>query len=88
LQVSTILRPPNLELHIKDNGIGIPPEIINKIFQPFYTTKPPGKGTGLGLSLSYDIITKEHRGDLTVDSRINEFTEFTISLPSENLQEG
>jgi signal transduction histidine kinase len=66
---------------IRDNGNGIPKEIREKIFQPFFTTKPTGKGTGLGLSLSYDIITKGHGGQLKLDSKEGEFTEFTIILP-------
>ena len=56
-------------------------EVRDKIFEPFFTTKPAGEGTGLGLSLSYDIIVKQHGGQLTVDSRPNEFTEFQIILP-------
>src|SRR4051812_7235527 len=58
----------SVEIHIKDNGTGIPQPILDKIFQPFFTTKPTGEGTGLGLSLSYDIITKGHSGELTVQS--------------------
>lgn len=69
-----------IELRIKDNGIGIPQNILNKIFQPFFTTKPTGQGTGLGLSLSYDII-KAHSGELIVRSEEGQFTEFTITLP-------
>ena len=65
----------------KDNGIGISKDNINKIFQPFFTTKPTGQGTGLGLSLAYDIITKGHGGALTVSSEKGEFTKFTIVLP-------
>lgn len=66
---------------VKDNGSGIPENVVNKIFQPFFTTKPTGQGTGLGLSLSYDII-KAHGGDITVNTRVGEGTEFVISLPS------
>ena len=62
--------------------MGIPASIRQKIFQPFFTTKPTGEGTGLGLSLSYDIITKGHGGTLTVDSREGEGTTFTIQLPA------
>lgn len=68
------------EIVIKDNGNGIPPHILDKIFQPFFTTKPTGQGTGLGLSLSYDII-KAHGGEIKVDTKENEFTAFTILLP-------
>ena len=53
----------------------------DKLFQPFFTTKPTGEGTGLGLSISYDIVTQEHGGTITVDSRVGEFTEFTVRLP-------
>jgi two-component system, NtrC family, sensor kinase len=66
---------------IRDNGTGIPQKVLDKIYQPFFTTKPTGEGTGLGLSLSYDIVTKGHGGELKVESRENEFTEFIISLP-------
>lgn len=66
---------------VADNGNGMPEEIINKIFQPFFTTKPTGKGTGLGLSMSYEIITKGHNGELKVDSVENQGTTFSIILP-------
>ena len=72
-----------LEISVKDNGPGIPEEIKDKIFQPFFTTKPTGKGTGLGLSLSYDIITKGHSGQLKVESTKGEGATFTIILPKE-----
>ncbi len=68
-------------IKVKDNGNGISPAIVNKIFHPFFTTKPSGLGTGLGLSLSHDIIVKGHQGSLTVISEENKGTEFTISLP-------
>jgi len=68
---------------IKDNGMGIPKKIIDKIFQPFFTTKPTGQGTGLGLSLSYDII-KAHHGELNVETKEGEWTEFIIRLPALN----
>ena len=70
-----------VEIRIRDNGTGIPPEIRDKLFQPFFTTKPTGEGTGLGLSISYDIVTQQHGGTIAVDSRVGEFTEFTIRLP-------
>jgi two-component system NtrC family sensor kinase len=63
------------------NSTGIPAEIKDKLFQPFFTTKPTGEGTGLGLSISYDIVTQEHGGTITVDSKVGEFTEFTVRLP-------
>jgi two-component system, NtrC family, sensor kinase len=66
---------------IEDNGMGIPEDNLTKIFQPFFTTKPSGVGTGLGLSISYDIITKGHGGQMEVESRLNEYTRFIISLP-------
>ena len=67
-------------IRIRDNGTGIPHDLLNKIYQPFFTTKPPGQGTGLGLSLSYDIITKSHGGQLDVKTEVGNFTEFTITL--------
>jgi signal transduction histidine kinase len=70
-----------VEIRVHDNGTGIPPEIKDKLFQPFFTTKPTGEGTGLGLSISYDIVTQQHGGTITVDSRVGEFTEFTVRLP-------
>ncbi len=70
-----------IEIRIRDNGKGIPPEIRDKIFEPFFTTKPTGKGTGLGLSLSYDIVVKQHHGEIKVDSKVGEYTEFIILLP-------
>ncbi len=79
--VSTTQVNGSVEIRVRDNGMGIPDAIKEKIFQPFFTTKPTGEGTGLGLSLSYDIITKGHGGGLSVDSQPNQFTEFIISLP-------
>jgi len=70
-----------VEVRVRDNGTGIAPEIRDKLFQPFVTTKPTGEGTGLGLSISYDIVTQQHGGMIEVDSRVGEFTEFTIRLP-------
>jgi signal transduction histidine kinase len=70
-----------VEIKIRDNGSGIPPEVKEKIFNPFFTTKPPGQGTGLGLSLSYDIIVKQHAGSIEVDTQPGEFTEFKVILP-------
>jgi signal transduction histidine kinase len=69
-----------IEISVKDNGNGIPKKVLDKIFQPFFTTKPTGQGTGLGLSLSYDII-KSHGGEIKVNTKENEGTEFIISLP-------
>jgi two-component system NtrC family sensor kinase len=70
-----------VEVRVRDNGTGIPPDIRDKLFQPFFTTKPTGEGTGLGLSISYDIVTQQHGGTITVDSRVGEYTEFTVRLP-------
>jgi GAF domain-containing protein len=71
----------NVEIWIRDNGGGIPPEVKARIFNPFFTTKPPGEGTGLGLSLSHDIIVKQHSGSIEVDTQPGEFTEFRVILP-------
>ena len=71
----------SVEIRIRDNGTGIPPEVRDKMFNPFFTTKPPGEGTGLGLSLSHDIIVKQHGGSIEVDTQPGEFTEFKIVLP-------
>jgi GAF domain-containing protein len=81
LKVSTRDLGDAVEFLIRDNGIGIPADIKDKLFQPFFTTKPTGEGTGLGLSISYDIVTQQHGGTITVDSRVGEFTEFTVRLP-------
>jgi signal transduction histidine kinase len=71
----------SVEIRIRDNGTGIPPDVKEKMFNPFFTTKPAGEGTGLGLSLSYDIIVKQHSGSIEVDTQPGEFTEFRIVLP-------
>ncbi len=71
-----------VEISVTDNGNGIPQKVLDKIFQHFFTTKPTGQGTGLGLSLSYDIVTKGHGGELKVNTKENEGTEFTIILPA------
>jgi len=70
-----------MEIRIRDNGIGIPPEVKEKMFNPFFTTKPAGEGTGLGLSISHDIVVKQHSGAIEVDTQLGEFTEFKIILP-------
>jgi len=81
LKVSTRDLGDAVEIRVRDNGTGIAPEIKDKLFQPFFTTKPTGEGTGLGLSISYDIVTQQHGGTITVDSRVGDFTEFTVRLP-------
>ncbi len=81
LKVSTKKTDGKVEIRIGDNGNGISNDIIDKIFQPFFTTKPTGEGTRLGLSLSYDIITKMHGGELKFESEEGKHTEFTITLP-------
>ncbi|MDO7854354.1 ATP-binding protein [Hymenobacter convexus] len=70
-----------LEIRVQDNGTGMPADVLAKIFQPFFTTKPTGQGTGLGLSLSYDIVTQGHGGTLTAESQPGQGSEFVISLP-------
>jgi len=81
LKVSTKKLNDKVEIRIVDNGNGIPENIKDKIFQPFFTTKPTGEGTGLGLSLSYDIVTKVHSGELKVETKGSEGTSFIILLP-------
>jgi signal transduction histidine kinase len=70
-----------VEIRIRDNGIGIPLEVKEKMFNPFFTTKPAGEGTGLGLSMSHDIVVKQHGGKIDVDTMPGAFTEFIITLP-------
>jgi len=74
-----------IEIKVKDNGNGIPQKVLDKIFQPFFTTKPTGQGTGLGLSLAYDIVTKGHGGELKVETKEGEGTAFIISLANSHL---
>jgi signal transduction histidine kinase len=81
VRVKTIAMQDRVELYIRDNGGGIRAEDRDNIFTPFFTTKPPGRGTGLGLSITYDIIVREHKGDIRVDSVEDQYTEFIISLP-------
>jgi len=79
--VSTEKSNGKIRITVKDNGNGVPEKLLDKIFQPFFTTKPAGQGTGLGLSLTYDIVTKGHDGKLGVKARDGEGSEFTIQLP-------
>ena len=81
LKVTTRDLGEAVEVRVRDNGTGIPPEYRDRLFQPFFTTKPTGEGTGLGLSISYDIVTQQHRGTIEVDSEAGAFTEFMIRLP-------
>jgi signal transduction histidine kinase len=81
VRVSTKRAGNHIIIEIRDNGNGMPESVREKIFQPFFTTKPTGKGTGLGLSLSYEIITKGHGGTLDVESKEGEMTRFIIKLP-------
>ena len=80
--VTTKRNNGKVEICVKDNGNGIPQKVLDKIFQPFFTTKPTGQGTGLGLSLAYDIITKGHAGELKVETKEGEGTEFIVQLPA------
>ncbi|MFY9784349.1 MAG: ATP-binding protein [Pseudolabrys sp.] len=70
-----------MEISIRDNGTGIPPQVKDKIFNPFFTTKPAGEGTGLGLSISHDIIVKQHGGSIEIDTEPGQFTEIRVILP-------
>ena len=79
--VSTKKIDNKIIVSVKDNGTGIPQKALDKIFQPFFTTKPTGQGTGLGLSLSYDIVTKGHGGELKVETKEGEYTMFSVILP-------
>lgn len=83
VSVSTNKINENIEISVKDNGTGISQKVLDKIFQPFFTTKPTGKGTGLGLSLSYDIV-KAHGGELKVETKEGEGSTFIISIPTNN----
>ena len=81
-QVTAITRggSDHVEVRIRDNGIGITPEVKEKMFNPFFTTKPAGEGTGLGLSMSHDIIVKQHGGTIEVETELGAFTEFIVTL--------
>ncbi len=87
VSVATLRTNNTVIISITDNGDGIPKDILDKIFQPFFTTKPTGKGTGLGLSMSYDIVTKGHSGQLKVETKENIGTTFSIELPIQNSSE-
>jgi signal transduction histidine kinase/Flp pilus assembly protein TadD len=81
IKLATLKKGKTIQIIVEDNGPGVPASIMEKIFQPFFTTKPTGSGTGLGLSLSYDIITQVHGGKLNVESEEGQFTRFIIELP-------
>jgi len=81
LRCSTAKIKNGVEIRIRDNGTGVPKEVLPKIFNPFFTTKPTGSGTGLGLSLSYQIVVDQHKGTMRVETQEGEFTEFILTLP-------
>jgi two-component system NtrC family sensor kinase len=81
LKVATCDLGDAVEIRVRDNGVGVPADVRDKLYQPFFTTKPTGEGTGLGLSISYDIVTKQHGGTITLESEPNSFTEFTVAMP-------
>ncbi|WP_373537967.1 ATP-binding protein [Microcoleus sp.] len=84
LDVKTRNLDGRIEIRIRDNGPGITPEVLDKIFNPFFTTKPPAEGTGLGLSISHDVVVQQHRGELKVETEVGNYTEFIIILPQKN----
>src|SRR5262249_42584893 len=88
LSASTKNLGNSVEIRIRDNGTGIPPEVKEKMFNPFFTTKPAGEGTGLGLSMSHDIIVKQHGGKIDVATEPGSFTEFIITLPRRGVAQG
>ncbi|MFZ1198250.1 MAG: ATP-binding protein [Pseudolabrys sp.] len=81
MSAATRNRGDKVEISIRDNGTGIPPQVKDKIFNPFFTTKPAGEGTGLGLSISHDIIVKQHGGSIEIDTEPGQFTEIRVILP-------
>jgi signal transduction histidine kinase len=81
LRVTTRDLGDQVEIRVRDNGVGMPPEVQSRLFTPFFTTKPTGEGTGLGLSISWDIVTQQHGGTIAVDSEVGAFTGFTVRLP-------
>jgi signal transduction histidine kinase len=81
LTASTKNLGDRVEIRIRDNGTGMTPDVKDKMFNPFFTTKPTGEGTGLGLSISHDIIVKQHVGSIEVDTQPGEFTEIRVILP-------
>ncbi|MEX2015979.1 MAG: ATP-binding protein, partial [Candidatus Hydrogenedentales bacterium] len=87
IRVQTRNHLDDVEIRVRDNGIGIPEPDQEKVFTPFFTTKPSGQGTGLGLSLSYDVVVKEHGGTLDFESVAGEFAEFVVTLPKQRRPE-
>jgi signal transduction histidine kinase len=81
LSISSQAQENGVEVRIRDNGTGMPAHVVEKIFNPFFTTKPTGEGTGLGLSLSFDTVVQQHGGKLEVDTKQGDYTEFIVSLP-------
>ena len=81
LTASTKSLGDRVEIRIRDNGTGMTADVKEKMFNPFFTTKPTGEGTGLGLSISHDIVVKQHAGSIEVDTLPGEFTEITVILP-------
>ncbi len=81
IELTTHVEHENVKIMIKDNGKGISKEMIDKIYNPFFTTKAAGVGTGLGLWISFDIITKKHSGAISVNSELGSYTQFEISVP-------
>ncbi|MEG3937076.1 amino acid permease [Microcoleus sp. S36b_A3] len=86
LDVKTRNLDGRIEIRIRDNGQGITPEVLDKIFNPFFTTKPPAEGTGLGLSISHDVVVQQHRGELKVETEVGNYTEFIITLPKKTAE--
>jgi C4-dicarboxylate-specific signal transduction histidine kinase/tetratricopeptide (TPR) repeat protein len=84
VSVQTKSSPGGITIAVRDNGPGVPQKVMDKIFQPFFTTKPAGEGTGLGLSMSYEIITQGHGGELKVETKEGEYAEFIIYLPNKS----
>jgi signal transduction histidine kinase len=87
ISLTTRLNGEMIEVIVRDNGTGMPEDVKDKIFLPFFTTKPAGEGTGLGLSLSYDTVVKQHGGTLTVESKPDQYTVFTVSIPRTSSEE-
>jgi two-component system, NtrC family, sensor kinase len=79
--LTTKRKASGIQIKVKDNGVGIPKKVFEKMYQPFFTTKPTGQGTGLGLSLSYDIIKNGHGGEIKAETKEGEYAEFTTELP-------